>query len=88
MPLHSSRHPSGDACTAEPGPEIGDVVGEIKLCGKINGPAGMELGTGGKGIMRQFGTVDFDLGVIADDVSLNPLLTLTCHRLSRRVIGR
>jgi triacylglycerol lipase len=57
------------------GSEIVDVFGEISLYGKITGPAGLELGTGDKGIMSQFGPVDFDLGVIAGDVTLNPVFS-------------
>jgi triacylglycerol lipase len=57
------------------GSEIVDVFGDYTLYGKITGPAGLELGTGGKGIMGQFGPVDFDLGVIAGNVSLNPLFS-------------
>ncbi len=57
------------------GSEIVDVFGDIKLYGMITGPAGLELGTGDKGIMGQFGPVDFDLGVIAGNVTLNPLFS-------------
>ncbi len=57
------------------GSEIVDVFGDIGLYEKITGPAGLELGTGSRGIMSQFGPVDFDLGVIAGNVSLNPLFS-------------
>lgn len=57
------------------GSEIVDVFGDIGLYQKITGPAGQELGTGGTGVMSQFGPVDFELGVIAGNVSFNPLFS-------------
>jgi pimeloyl-ACP methyl ester carboxylesterase len=57
------------------GSEIVDVFGDYALYEKVMGPAARELGTGDKGIMSQFGPVDFDLGVIAGDVTLNPFLS-------------
>ena len=57
------------------GSEIVDVFGDYALYEKIMGPAARELGTGDKGIMSQFGPVDFDLGVIAGNVTLNPFLS-------------
>ena len=57
------------------GSEIVDVFGDVALYEKIMGPAALELGTGGKGIMSQFGPVDFDLGVIAGNVTLNPFFS-------------
>jgi pimeloyl-ACP methyl ester carboxylesterase len=57
------------------GSEIVDVFGDYALYEKLMGPAARELGTGDRGIMAQFGPVDFDLGVIAGDVTLNPFLS-------------
>jgi triacylglycerol lipase len=57
------------------GSEIVDVFGDYALYERVMGPAARELGTGDKGIMSQFGPVDFDLGVIAGDVTLNPFLS-------------
>lgn len=57
------------------GSEIVDVFGDIALYEKLMGPAALELGTGDRGIMAQFGPVDFDLGVIAGDVTLNPFFS-------------
>jgi len=57
------------------GSEIVDVFGDYALYEKLMGPAALELGTGDRGIMAQFGPVDFDLGVIAGDVTLNPFLS-------------
>lgn len=39
----------------------------------INGPAGMQLGTGSSSFPNQLGQARFDLGVIAGDRSLNPV---------------
>ena len=49
-----------------------DVLGEFEAFEWINGPAGLELGTGAHSLPRRLGPVDFDLGVIAGDQSLNP----------------
>ena len=57
------------------GSEIVDVFGDYALYEKVMGPAARELGTGDKGIMSQFGPVDFDLGVIAGNVTLNPMFS-------------
>jgi triacylglycerol esterase/lipase EstA (alpha/beta hydrolase family) len=57
------------------GSEIVDIFGDYALYEKIMGPAALELGTGDKGIMSQFGPVDFDLGVIAGNVTTNPLFS-------------
>lgn len=40
-----------------------------------NGPAGMQLGTTDEDLPRQLGPVEFELGIIAGDRSLNPLLS-------------
>jgi triacylglycerol lipase len=57
------------------GSEIVDVFGDYALYERVMGPAALELGTGDRGIMSQFGPVDFALGVIAGDVTLNPFLS-------------
>jgi triacylglycerol lipase len=57
------------------GSEIVNVFGDYALYERVMGPAARELGTGDKGIMSQFGPVDFELGVIAGDVTLNPFLS-------------
>jgi hypothetical protein len=40
------------------------------------GPAGQQLGTDEKSIPTQLGSVDFELGIIAGDRSINPLNSL------------
>jgi triacylglycerol lipase len=53
------------------GSEIVDRLGSWWLFKKINGPAGGELGTGNESLPNQLGPVDFELGVIAGDRSIN-----------------
>lgn len=55
------------------GSEIVDVFGELSVFGYFTGPAGSQLGTGG--LPTELGPVDFELGVIAGDRSLNPLFS-------------
>lgn len=53
------------------GSEVVDALGKLWLFEFINGPAGRQLGTDGNGISRQLGKVDFELGVITGDRSIN-----------------
>ncbi len=55
------------------GSEIVDTLGGIEAFEWINGPAGMELGTGTGSVPRRLPPVDFDLGVIAGSRSMNPI---------------
>ena len=57
------------------GSEVVDQFGELKLFGLLTGPAGGELRTGPKGTPEALGPVDFDLGVIAGNHSINPLFS-------------
>ena len=57
------------------GSEIVDVFGSNPVYKMITGPAGLQLGTQPGNVMDQFGPIDFDLGVIAGSVSLNPLFS-------------
>jgi pimeloyl-ACP methyl ester carboxylesterase len=54
------------------GSELVDELGTFDPFEWINGPAGMELGTGPDKLPQRLGPVDFDLGVIAGSQSLNP----------------
>lgn len=53
------------------GSEVVDRIGPWKLFKCINGPAGGELGTGPDSLPNRLGPVDFDLGVIAGNRSIN-----------------
>ncbi len=57
------------------GSQLVDELSAYEVFGMLNGPAGLELGTGPEGIPRQLPPVDFELGVIAGEHSLNPLFS-------------
>ena len=57
------------------GSQLVDELGAWEVFGMLNGPAGLALGTGPEGIPRQLPPVDFELGVIAGENSLNPLFS-------------
>ncbi|MCM2562684.1 alpha/beta fold hydrolase [Lutimaribacter sp. EGI FJ00015] len=58
------------------GSEIVDALGEIEAFGWMNGPAGQQLRSDEKGMPAHLPPVDFDLGVIAGDRSLNPFFSM------------
>lgn len=58
------------------GSEAVDRLGRLALFRWINGPAGTQLGTTGRSLPSQLKAPAFDLGVIAGDRSVNPLLSL------------
>ncbi len=53
------------------GSEIVDALGGLRLFRWINGPAGGQLGTRSDSLPNRLGPVDFELGVIAGDRSIN-----------------
>lgn len=53
------------------GSELADSLGDLSLYKWINGPAGDQLGTDPDGYVNRLGPVDFELGVIAGDRSIN-----------------
>ncbi len=57
------------------GSEVVDEFGNLAAFQALAGPAGRELRTGPAGVPERLGPVDFDLGVIAGDRSLNPLFS-------------
>lgn len=54
------------------GSQLVDELDDWQAFGWINGPAGRQLGTGDDAIAAHLPKVDFDLGVIAGNQSLNP----------------
>ncbi|KQU69964.1 acetyltransferase [Aminobacter sp. DSM 101952] len=57
------------------GSELVDTLGGLKLFEMVNGPAGGQLGTGPDSVPNELGPARFELGIIAGDRSLNPLLS-------------
>ncbi len=54
------------------GSELVDVFGPLEPFEWLNGPAGQQLGTDDGDLVSRLGEVNFDLGVIAGDRTLNP----------------
>ncbi|MDU8909665.1 alpha/beta hydrolase [Aestuariicoccus sp. MJ-SS9] len=57
------------------GSELVDELGGLELFEWLNGPAGMQLGTGFDDLPSLLPRVDYDLGVVAGSRSLNPVFS-------------
>ncbi len=57
------------------GSEVVDKLGSFPGFQFINGPAGMQLGTGSASVPNTIGPVDFNLGIIAGTKSINFILS-------------
>lgn len=57
------------------GSEVVDKLAILPGFSLINGPAGLQLGTGNNSIPAQLGPVDYSVGVIAGTRTFNPLLS-------------
>jgi pimeloyl-ACP methyl ester carboxylesterase len=57
------------------GSEVVDALKDLPMFELLNGPAGLQLGTGPADIPKALGPVDFELGVIAGTQSVNLLLS-------------
>ncbi|MEM9758417.1 MAG: alpha/beta hydrolase [Pseudomonadota bacterium] len=57
------------------GSEVVDRLRTVPGFDLINGPAGLQLGTGENSLPRQLGPVDYSVGIIAGSETFNPLLS-------------
>lgn len=58
------------------GSEVVDKLGELGLFKLINGPAGLELGTGQESMPQSLGAPSFQAGIITGDHTINLILSL------------
>ena len=58
------------------GSEVVDKLGSLALFRAVNGPAGLELGTGPDAVPRQLGPARFNVGIITGTHTINPILSL------------
>ena len=58
------------------GSEVVDKLGDLALFQLINGPAGLELGTGDKSVPLSLGPASFEVGILTGRRTVNPILSL------------
>ena len=63
-------------CPPNKGSEIVDRLGGFRFFEWWNGPAGLQLGTSGDGLIAGLGSIEFELGVLTGDRSINWILSL------------
>lgn len=59
------------------GSEAADVFRKVPGYRLLNGVAGQQIGTGDDSLPLQLGPVDFDVGIIAGDRTIDPITSLT-----------
>lgn len=57
------------------GSEVVDTFGHLAIFEYLTGPAVMQLGTGPDSVPKKLGSADFELGIIAGNRSVNPILS-------------
>lgn len=57
------------------GSQLANEMGDWEVFGLLNGPAGLQIGTGPDSLPLRLPAADFPLGVIAGDKTLNPLFS-------------
>ncbi|HEY8037609.1 MAG TPA: alpha/beta fold hydrolase [Methylobacter sp.] len=57
------------------GSEVVDKLGSWRLFYYLNGPAGLQLGTDNNSVPNRLGAVNFQLGIIAGNRTVNPFLS-------------
>jgi len=57
------------------GSEVVDTFAELPGYSMLNGPAGIQLGTGPDSVPKRLGPVAFDVGIIAGTSTINPILS-------------
>ena len=58
------------------GAELVDALAQFPGFGLLNGPSGLQLGTGEQNVTSSLGAVNFELGVIAGKQAVNPLFAV------------
>ncbi len=61
--------------TPNQGSQLVDQLDDLEVFGWLNGPAGQQLGTGATSLPRRLPPVDYPVGVIAGNRSLNPIFS-------------